>query len=189
MSGNAMGEGHVFFDRYHVVRRLGRGGAGVVFLVEDVREKNVQKALKVVDLPPDQRDAFDLIQSEFLILAKYEHPHLARAFEIGRSENQAYFTLEYVSGTNLLEAAAQRDVPGILHLSVQVLRALAFIHSLGFVHGDVKPQNILVDAAGPAASAKLLDFGLAESILGEKSPAFRSSGTPAYYPPEKAHGA
>ncbi|MHC5037503.1 MAG: sigma 54-interacting transcriptional regulator [Planctomycetota bacterium] len=188
MSENDLGEGNVLFDRYRVVRRLGRGGAGVVFLVEDVQEKGVRKALKQVDLPLDRADAFDLIRSEFEILAKYEHPYLARAFEIGREGDRAYFTMEVVSGTNLLEAMGSRDVPGILRLAIQVLQALAFIHGLGYVHGDVKPQNILVDESGDSPSARLLDFGLAESILEGKGLIPSSSGTPAYFPPERLVG-
>ncbi|MHC5079402.1 MAG: sigma 54-interacting transcriptional regulator [Planctomycetota bacterium] len=178
----------ILFGRYKVVRLLGRGGVGSVYLVEDKAEGD-QKALKIVDLPPGGRDAFDLIRSEFEVLGKYRHPHLARAYEIGREGDRAYFSLEYVSGTTLLDATGTLDLSGILRLALQVLRALGFVHSLGLVHGDMKPQNVLVDMAGPQPSARLLDFGLAESILEAGGSITGSSGTPAYIAPEKTMGA
>ncbi|MHC5077656.1 MAG: serine/threonine-protein kinase [Planctomycetota bacterium] len=180
---------NILFHRYRIVSLLGRGGIGSVYRVEDLREGGRQKALKRVTLPPGREDAFDLIRSEFEILARIEHPNLAKAFEIGRDESSAYFTMEVVSGTNLLEAADALDPPETLALAVQTLRALAFIHSLGLVHGDVKPQNVLVDTSGTKPRACLLDFGLAESILQSRGAPPRSSGTPAYFPPEKARGA
>ncbi|MHC5037408.1 MAG: serine/threonine-protein kinase, partial [Planctomycetota bacterium] len=184
-----MAEGKVLFDRFKVLRLLGRGGIGSVYLVEDISKGNERVALKLVELPPEGRDAFDLIQSEFEVLAKYRHPHLARAFEIGREGSQAYFLMEYFAGSNLLEAAGRENLPEILHLAVQVLRALAFVHGLGFVHGDLKPQNILVEEGGGRPSAKLLDFGLVESVLERDGTPADSSGTPAYLAPERGIGA
>ncbi|MHC5079468.1 MAG: tetratricopeptide repeat protein [Planctomycetota bacterium] len=179
----------ILFQRYRVLRPLGRGGAGSVFLVEDTGEGGTQKALKTIDLPPGREEAFDMLRHEFEILARYDHPHLARAYEIGREGNQAYYTLQFVSETHLLDAAEGMDQAGILHLAVQVLKALAFIHHLGLVHGDVKPQNILVDLSGTAPHARLLDFGLAESILDPRGILPASAGTPAYMSPEKQVGA
>ncbi|MHC5038190.1 MAG: protein kinase domain-containing protein, partial [Planctomycetota bacterium] len=179
----------ILFDRYRGIKVLGRGGMGTVYLVEDMEEGDARRALKIVDLPPGRGNAFDLLRSEFEILARYEHPHLARAFEIGREGQRAYFTLEYVSETDLLEVSTRLDTEQILAVGVQVLQALAFIHGLGFAHGDVKPQNILVDISGPAPVARLLDFGLAESLLESEERSGTSSGTPAYFPPEKAQGA
>jgi len=182
-----MTEHTLLFKRYGVVRLLGRGGVGSVYLVEDLQDRHKLLALKMIELPDEQ--SFDMIRGEFEILAKYRHPHLARAFDLGREGHLAYFTMEYVSGTDLLDAAGLLDRPEILRLSIQALRALAFVHDLGLVHGDIKPQNILVDTSGARPAARLLDFGLAETLLdaGESVPT--SSGTPGYFPPEKAMGA
>jgi hypothetical protein len=179
----------ILFSRFTVVRRLGRGGVGTVFLVEDGERPGEKLALKLVDLPESDEDPYELVRHEFFVLARHDHPCLARAFEIGREGKRAWFTMEAVSGTDLLEASAALDVQGVLSLSVQLLHALSFIHGLGLVHGDVKPQNVLVDLSGKAPSLCLLDFGLVESIFERGSRTPLLSGTPAYFPPEKALGA
>ncbi|MHC4780029.1 MAG: protein kinase domain-containing protein, partial [Planctomycetota bacterium] len=184
-----MGGNPVLFDRFEVIDHLGSGGVGKVYLVDDREAGGERRALKVVDLPPGRESLYGLIRGEFELLARFDHPHLAAAYDIGRMGSSAFFTLEYVSGPTFLEAVARLDTGEMLRLAVEVLQALAFIHGLGYVHGDVKPQNIMVDSRGEKPRAKLLDFGLAESIMEAKSPLLASSGTPAYFPPEKVQGA
>ncbi|MHC4601135.1 MAG: serine/threonine-protein kinase, partial [Planctomycetota bacterium] len=177
------------FGRYKVIQLLGTGGAGRVHLVEDLEDEGIRKALKVVQLRPGREETFDRIRGEFEILARYRHPHLARAHEIGREGSKAYFTMEYVRGTHLLESAGGLEREAILRLCLQVLRALAFLHGLGLVHGDVKPQNILVERREGKASARLIDFGLAVPVLRGRPTTLIRAGTPAYLPPEKVLGA
>ncbi|MHC5040583.1 MAG: protein kinase domain-containing protein, partial [Planctomycetota bacterium] len=98
-----MTEPRVLFERYEVKGLLGRGGAAEVFLVEDTQAGSALRALKLIDLPPGRAGRFERIRGEFEILARYEHPHLARAFEIGRAGDRAFFTMEYIEGANLLE--------------------------------------------------------------------------------------
>ncbi|MHC4777988.1 MAG: protein kinase domain-containing protein, partial [Planctomycetota bacterium] len=179
----------ILFGRYRVLRLLGRGGAGKVHLVEDEEDSSVHKALKVVELRPGREGNFDQIRGEFEILARYSHPNLARAYEIGREESQAYFTMEYVKGIDLLEASGRMEREDVLRLAFQLLKALAFIHSLGLVHGDLKPQNVLVEDEDGTPTAKLIDFGLAVSVLRGRVTTMIHAGTPAYMPPEKILGA
>ncbi|MHC5036406.1 MAG: serine/threonine-protein kinase, partial [Planctomycetota bacterium] len=182
-----MPDAEILFGRFRVRRLLGRGGCGSVHLVEDTVEGNTLKALKLVDLPPDREDLFHLLRREFEILAKYNHPHLTPAFEIGREDRQAYFSMAYVEGPDLLEASTRLPLSEILRLSIQILRALAFLHGLNLIHGDVKPQNILVDTSKKPPFARLLDLGIAETLL-EAEPG-HAWGTPAYIAPEKILGA
>jgi DNA-binding NtrC family response regulator len=178
----------VLFGRYEVQGVLGRGGVGTVYRVADRMDRGAPKALKVVDLPPGDLRSYDLIRSEFEILSRTPHPHIAEVFEIGRKGDRAYFTMEYVTGADFMEATKRLDQGDILLIGVQVLRALAFVHGLGYVHGDIKPQNIIVDESGGRPMARLLDFGLAESVLKEEVSGLESAGTPAYFPPEKGLG-
>jgi tetratricopeptide (TPR) repeat protein len=188
--------------RYRIVRRLGRGGMGTVYLVHDARTGDRPLALKCI-----RRDRMDprtlaILRNEFLSLAALPHPNLARVYEFGidRRTSDYFFTSELVDGVSWLKAvqsadwACRPEVEDFLELLAQVLRALEFIHSRGLVHGDIKPENILVRreaAAGPSAGsvlrAKIIDFGLAkkERAFGGK----KILGTPYYIAPETILGA
>jgi serine/threonine protein kinase len=92
-----MTDQRILFGRFAVLRRLGRGGVGQVFLVEDREKPGEQLALKLIDLPEHGEAPFELVRHEFEVLARFRHPCLARAFEIGREGKQAWFTMEAVS--------------------------------------------------------------------------------------------
>jgi tetratricopeptide (TPR) repeat protein len=189
-------------DRYRVVRRLGRGGMGTVYLVEDLRDARKLLALKCIR--KDRMDARTLaiLRNEFLALAALPHPNLARVGEFGvdRRTSDYFFTSEFVDGVSWLKAAqsmnwgSRAGLEEFLDLLAQVLRALEFIHSRGLVHGDIKPENVLVrteavaaDATGaPLLRAKIIDFGLAkkERAFGGK----KILGTPYYIAPETILG-
>ncbi|MGQ9591992.1 MAG: protein kinase domain-containing protein, partial [Planctomycetota bacterium] len=159
--------------RYEVVRELGRGGMGAVFLVADRRRGGRLLALKKVRVSPTDAEAAEALRNEFLAVASLRHPGLAEIYDFGidRSSSEYFFTSEFVQGTNFYEALRRRDparsedAGAIVELAAQVLRALEFLHTRGIVHGDIKPENILVTGLSedePAsARAKLIDFGLA----------------------------
>lgn len=159
--------------RYEVVRELGRGGMGAVFLVADRRRDGRLLALKKVRVSPTEAEVAEALRNEFLAVASLRHPGLAEIYDFGidRSSSEYFFTSEFVEGVNFYEALRRRDparseeVGAIVELSAQVLRALEFLHTRGIVHGDIKPENILVtglsDDEPAAARAKLIDFGLA----------------------------
>ncbi len=174
-------------NRFLLQRPLGLGGGGVVYLARDERAKDREVALKVLEFSrePDPRLAASL-KNEFSSLSALRHRHLARVFDFGLTERELYFSSEYVAGENILEACRHANLNTVFQLTVQMLRALDFLHSKGVLHLDLKPENILVtdpDKSGEL-SVKLIDFGTAE--WRKKGSVFQGEfvGTPPYAAPE-----
>ncbi len=173
--------------RYTILRRLGRGGFGQVFLAfDDDLDRRV--AIKV-PLPdrisrPEDVEAY---LNEARILASLDHPHIVPVFVVGRTEDGlCYVVSKLIEGSDL-KAKIEQDRPSF-HQSAELIatiaEALHYAHTRGLVHRDIKPDNILIDAAGKPYVA---DFGLAlkEEDFGEGA---RLAGTPAYMSPEQARG-
>ncbi len=161
-SAHAAGERMGPFD---LVRLLGRGGMGEVWLARQV-DGRVQRevALKLPALPQHGEVWRERFSRERDILARLEHPHIARFYDAGVTESgQPWLAMECVFGTTLLEHAAARalSIPRRLALFRQVLAAVAHAHRHLVVHRDLKPGNVLVDEAGVV---KLLDFGIAKLV-------------------------
>ncbi len=175
--------------RYHLVRELGRGGMGKVYLVEDQirnRQKVVLKVLlSVVDAPE-----IDALKREFATLAKLRHPNLVQVFDLGKlSDSTGYFyTMEFVDGLPFLTAVRDLSVQELTALFAQILRALDYVHASGIFHGDLKSENILVTGDGKGSKTiKLVDFGLAAGRhRGEET---QVGGTLEYSAPELFRGA
>ncbi|MEP0546269.1 MAG: tetratricopeptide repeat protein [Rhodothermales bacterium] len=178
---------------YRLRRLLGRGGMGTVYLAER-EDVGRQVALKVVrgDLAdPAARRRFEL---ERRMLARLEHPHIARLYDAGVADDGTpYFAMELVDGVPLTEYC-DRERLGLdarLRLVGQVGRAVQHAHQQFIVHRDLKPSNILVTEDG---TVKLLDFGIAKALdeAGEESGALTVTGrrvlTPAYAAPEQRTG-
>ncbi len=174
-----------------IQRRIGRGGSATVYLAEQERaEFSRQVALKVVDRVFDP-ESLRRVRDEQRILAKLEHPGIARLYDAGVTANgQPYLAMELVEGETLLEHCRVRKLPvrQRLELFVTVLDAVSFAHERGVVHRDLKPANILVSARG---EAKLLDFGIAKLAAqpgAEVTQTQRRVMTPAYASPEQLRG-
>ena len=173
--------------RYRLVRKLGEGGMGEVWLAADEVEGGREVALKLLHQDKIRNDAaVAYFKQEFAALARLRHPNLARVHDFGLVEGQSprrcFFTAEYVPGADLYRLCAP-DPPyeRLYGWTVQALRALAYIHARGLIHHDVKPSNLVV--AGD--TVKLLDFGLAGART-SKLDGIR--GTVRYLAPEIAKG-
>ncbi len=173
---------------YRLVRPLGKGGMGTVFLAErsdgEIDRTVAVKFIRGASAHPRRRDQF---LRERQILASLNHPGIARLFDAGHSDaGQPYLVMEYVDGVTLDEFAAKLDLRGKLNLLIQVCGALAYAHRNLVIHRDLKPANILVDAHG---QAKLLDFGIAQ-ILDEEAGGTTMERllTPDYASPEQVRG-
>lgn len=169
-------------ERYRIVERIGAGGVGVVYKVED-RVTGRKLAMKVM---PRERGMANL-RSEFLALARLRHDNIVSVSDYGLTETgDDFFTMEYVDGPPLLRAVPAAPSAEFYQLIVGVLRALAFIHGRGMVHADLKPSNILIAGAvlddEPTRAARLADFGLAANLEDPDSSAGR--GTVGYAAPE-----
>jgi hypothetical protein len=186
------GEAHVaeiLLDRYRLVRRLGAGAFGTVWMAYDERlEREV--AVKIV---PRQRVVGGRLEREARAAARLSHPGIVTLYEAGVDEGSAYLVSELVRGFTLDELLEEgrlsdRDV---LEIAIALCHALGHAHSQGIVHRDVKPSNILVPdtPSSPAAVAKLTDFGVARVIGGDSLTRTGDVvGTAAYMAPEQAEG-
>ncbi|MDB5099131.1 MAG: serine/threonine protein kinase [Cyanobacteria bacterium RYN_339] len=164
-------------NRYKVLEKLGEGGMGSVWLVEDAT-RGRQVALKALAGQAGMDEATFLgFKQEFRTMAKLRHPNTCEVFDYGRlPDGTPYYTMEVVPGTGLDERpVSQAELPSILR---QLGLALGYIHQQGFVHCDVKPENIRIK---PDGTVKLMDFGLIE-LAGQTPTAIK--GTIAYLAPE-----
>ncbi|CAN5601101.1 hypothetical protein BH18VER1_BH18VER1_11850 [soil metagenome] len=182
------------FGAYRIVREIGRGGLGTVYLAEradDAYRKEV--ALKLVRRGLDTDDILRRFRHERQILAQLDHPHIARLIDGGTTEEGLpYFVMEYVQGATLLEFCDRQklDAEARLQLFRKVCDAVSYAHQNLVIHRDLKPSNILVTEDG---TPKLLDFGIAklltpaEEAMTQTVPALRVM-TPEYASPEQIKG-
>jgi len=176
---------------YRVLREIGRGGMGRVLLAEGGDGGRV--AIKLLKTGLDSEDILSRFLQERRILAKLEHPHIAKLLDGGVTEDgKPWFALEYVLGTALDEYCETRGatLEATLRLFVQACRAVQAAHDRQIVHRDLKPGNILVCDPG---DVKLLDFGIAKILDPDESDGRHSTGvmrlmTPTYAAPEQIRG-
>ena len=171
--------GALINGRYRVERFAGEGGMGAVYRVMDTARSRTL-ALKTVS---GQAPFVSLFKIEFRTLASLRHPHLAQShdFEPIVGTGDYCFTMDFIEGGNILEATAGAGWTTVVDLMVQLCRVLAYVHSRGIVHRDIKPTNVLVTTAG---AVKLVDFGLVGSVANGS----QVIGTPAYLAPELFDG-
>ena len=182
------------FGAYRVVREIGRGGLGTVYLAERADDEyRKEVALKLVRRGLDTEDILRRFRHERQILAQLDHPNIARLIDGGTTaDGLPYFVMEYVQGATLLEFcdAQKLDTDERLQLFRKVCDAVSYAHQNLVIHRDLKPSNILVTEDG---TPKLLDFGIAKLLTPEDGaltqtiPALRVM-TPEYASPEQVKG-
>ena len=175
--------------RYEVIQELGQGGMAIVYLARDPYIKR-QVAVKVLPrqftFDPQFRTRF---QREAEVIATLEHPSIVPVYDFGEHEDQPFIVMRYMSGGSLADILSKgpMPIPEIAALFQRVGAAVDYAHSLGVIHRDIKPGNILFDAQG---GIFLSDFGIAK--IAEATAAFTGTGgivgTPAYMSPEQALG-
>jgi serine/threonine-protein kinase len=178
--------------RWRVLRELGRGGMGVVYLAERADGQFEQRAaLKLIRTDGDSAGLRRRFLRERQILADLEHPSIARVLDGGIAEDgRPYFAMEYVDGEPLLQYVSERncDARTRLRLFLEICEAVQFAHRRLVVHRDIKPSNVLVTAEG---TVKLLDFGVATLLnpaLSDDTQTRLHAFTPAYAAPEQLRG-
>lgn len=189
--------GRKFFGEYTVVKKLGEGGMGAVYLArQDVIEQTV--ALKV--LHANAAESQEIVQRfyrEAKVISMLTHPNIVRVFIFGRSEdNLLYLVMEYVKGRELrdeLDRRGRLDELLAIKIMKQSCSALAEAHDLGIIHRDLKPDNILLtEFRGEENFVKILDFGIAKINDPDGGPQQQLTqagivyGTPEYISPEQA---
>ena len=177
---------------YRLVRLLGRGGMGVVYLAHREEEFEQEVALKLMPHPLADSDMIRRFQDERQILARLDHPNIARLLDGGTTdEGVPYFAMEYVEGMTLDVYCDHHRLSTRerLTLFLDICSALETAHQSLVVHRDLKPGNILVDAAG---RPKLLDFGIAKLLEADETNDTRTTTQKAltfnYAGPEQVQG-
>ena len=151
--------------QYRLVRLLGRGGMGEVYLAVDEREGLQQHvALKIIRQGMDTEEVLRRFRLERRILANLSHPNIARLIDAAATaDGRPYFVMEYIEGASLTDFCAERrlSVAERLRLFLQICGAVQHAHEHRIIHRDLKPRNILVGTDGVA---KLLDFGIGKVL-------------------------
>lgn len=173
---------------YTLIRPLGRGGMGTVFLAQRMDGEVEQRvAIKVVSNQTSST-FHDRFLQERQILASLQHPGIARLLDAGRTvSGRPYLVMEYVDGTTIDDYAKTLPLRDVLAVFLRVCDALSYAHRNLVIHRDIKPGNILVDSAG---QPKLLDFGIAR-ILDEGNEGGLTRErllTPEFASPEQMRG-
>ncbi len=179
--------GSTFANRYQVIEELGKGGMGEVYKVLDthINEKVALKLLKP-EIAAD-RKTIERFSNELKFARKISHRNVCRMYDLGKAEGTDFITMEYVQGEDLKSMIRMTGMLGIgtvLSIGKQICDGLSEAHTLGVVHRDLKPTNIMIDKGG---NAKIMDFGIARSIRekGITGPSVLI-GTPEYMSPEQA---
>ncbi|HEY1959941.1 MAG TPA: serine/threonine-protein kinase [Polyangiaceae bacterium] len=176
------------FGRYQIEARLGRGGMGTVYAARDpLLDRRV--ALKVLHHSVTElSDVRERILREGRALARLSHPNVVAIYDVGEEDGRLFLTMELVAGATLRAWLRDpRPWREVLEVFVQAAEALAAAHAAGVVHGDFKPDNVIV---AHDRRAFVMDFGLARfHAPGASDRAPQIAGTPAYMAPEQLRGA
>lgn len=178
---------------YQMLRVLGQGGMGSVMLARSVKDG---QAVAIKTLLPEvavSEQSLKRFMREIEVASSLQHPNIVSYVEHGTHNGIVYLVTEYVTGMDASKLAKQRggrlNYKEVVRIIEQTLAALDFAHNKGFVHRDIKEQNILVDGSYPDYIAKLTDFGLSKSYrqtgMSGVTMVGDVAGTIAYMPPEQ----
>ncbi len=180
-----------FAPEYRVERELGRGATARVYLAEDIKHQR-RVAIKVLREEIAESLGTERFMQEIVVAAGLSHPHIVPLLDSGKRAGALYYVMPAIEGETLRERLTRENpmpIADALRITSQVADALAFSHSRGIIHRDVKPENILIARSGHAL---VLDFGIARAIRDAESDRMTqtgfSLGTPAYMSPEQASG-
>lgn len=181
--------------RYKLLRQIGEGGFGTVFLAEQSDPVKRRVALKVIKPGMDSKEIIARFEAERQALAMMDHEHIAKVHDAGTTEGgRPYFVMELVNGEPITKYCVDRhlDISGRVQLFTDVCAAVQHAHQKGIIHRDLKPSNILVSSHDGGAVVKVIDFGIAKAIGLENTGKTiftqfgRMIGTPQYMSPEQA---
>ena len=188
--------GDVIARKYRLVRLLGEGGMGAVWLADNIT-LDVQVAIKLIRREIATAETSERLLQEARAAARLGHPSIVRVFDFGETEQEdPYIVMEVLHGESLgsiLSRKGRLPATNAVRTLLPVASALATAHAKGIVHRDLKPDNILlVDAEGGAITPKLVDFGIAkfrrDGIQRGPTQAGTVVGSPDYMSPEQARG-
>ena len=188
--------GSVLADRYHIVRRIGEGGMGQVYLAEHVKMRR-RSAVKVLHQGMvNDPDAIARFNREASNASQIQHPNVAAIYDFGETEDGLiYLAMEFIDGEPLrkvIERQGALPAAQAADITRQVADALEAAHEMGIVHRDLKPDNIMIARGRNGEDvAKVVDFGIAKATTGDDQKVTRTGlaiGTPEYMSPEQLSG-
>ena len=179
-----------FAGHYDIERELGAGGMATVYLARDVKHDR-RVAVKVLRSELATALGPDRFSREIQIAAQLSHPHILPLHDSGEADGLLYYVMPYVEGESLRDTL-RREGQLPIHEAVRILRevadALAYAHSHGVVHRDIKPDNVMLSRR----HAMVMDFGVARAMtaagVGTLTTVGVALGTPTYMAPEQATG-
>ncbi len=186
-------------NQYKILEKIGAGGQGTVYKAQDTK---LDRTVVIKVLPPEltQKTAnFKRFEREAQLCSQLDHPNICTIYDFHNADGTFYIAMQYVAGKNVRQLVAGRplDLKSALSIAVQVCDALAYTHSRGIIHRDIKAGNIMVTSGG---QVKVLDFGLAKLMEDEPLSNIRGVdrsditelgvpyGTATYAAPEQAKG-
>ncbi len=175
-------EEKLLLDRYRILKKVGEGASGVVFLAFDTK---IGREVAIKRIPATLQTAPRVLR-EVRTIAQMNHPNVVTVFEFEETGEYFYLIMEYLEGINLrdiLLSQKKLTVEQAVSITIQVLKALEYAHSKEIIHRDIKPENIIILKNG---EVKVTDFGIARLISREKEG--RIIGTLGYMSPEQITG-
>jgi eukaryotic-like serine/threonine-protein kinase len=188
--------GSIIADRYHVIRKLGEGGMGQVYLAEHVKMGR-KSAVKVMNPGMvDNVDAISRFNREAANASKINHPNVAGIYDFGETpDGLVYLAMEFVEGeplTEIIKAHGHLPPMRASEITRQTAEGLSVAHDMGIVHRDLKPDNIMVTKGrGGSDLVKVVDFGIAKAAASDNQKVTKTGmviGTPEYMSPEQLSG-
>jgi serine/threonine protein kinase/WD40 repeat protein/Tfp pilus assembly protein PilF len=186
------------FGTYRLLKVLGEGGFGTVYLSQQLSPVKREVAIKVVKPGMDTRQVLARFAAERQALAVMDHPAIAKVYDAGETTGgRSFFVMEAAEGTNIADYCDthQLTIDERLHLFVEVCQGIQHAHQKGLVHRDIKPANVLVSKVEEKHCLKIIDFGIAKALdepLTEETLLTHEDqvlGTPAYMSPEQVSAA
>ena len=185
-------------DKYELLREIGEGGCGVVYLAEQQKPLHRHVALKVIKPGMDTKQVVRRFEDERQALATLEHSSIAKVYDAGvTSFGRPYFVMEWVQGKRITDYADSHNLTIRLRLQlfIRVCKAVQYAHEKGIIHRDIKPSNILVAEENGEPLPKVIDFGIAKATFRGQHDSYSLAtaagqfiGTPSYVSPEQANG-
>ncbi len=177
-------------DRYEILREIGRGGMGIVYLAQDpLLDRKV--AVKIATNRTVTAALIDRFRKEARIVARMDHPAIVGVHDIGEHDGLLFFVMPLVPGKNLRAYMADRSLTfgDVIEVGIQVAEALAYSHQQNVIHRDIKPENIMVTREEPGnVRVRITDFGLARvATEAHLTDSGYMVGTLAYFSPEQIY--
>jgi serine/threonine protein kinase len=176
--------------RFQIVRTLGQGGQGEVYLAEDTKLKRpvAIKTLTLSGVEAEDRAAkVKALLDEALMVSQLAHPSIVPLYDAGLEDDRPWLVFEFVEGKTLsavLKETGKMSPARAVDTAIQILKAVGFAHAKGVVHRDIKPANVMITGD----TARVMDFGIAQAMESQPNPDAPFVGTPAYMAPEYVAG-